>query len=400
MVLARIVTWNPFTSITGILSLVSPLKETISAIMSISKSQADSGSPIVEATVFNQESWVAGEVMPDIIQHDLSTAINEPAAREFLTANKWPLGLQDTFLKNLARIPMRFFICDDSGSMSATDGHKLMSNGSVEKMVTCTRWQELTEGLKFHATLAHVANAKSEFRLLNGAQPIRVGMNDVDEESRFAMLMAILDNSPSGQTPLCRHIREVVTQIQGLEQELRASGRKACVIIASDGESSDGDIVSAMRPLRSLPVWAVVRLCTDEDRVVEYWNNIDSQLEMDMDVLDDLSGEAQEVYANNSWLTYGEPLHRLREFGVLIKEMDIMDSDKLSLDQVRIFCSVLFGGNVDNYPHPELDFKAFVTTVAGEAMRAPEVWDPVSKKRKQWIDKRKLAKLNGACTIS
>jgi hypothetical protein len=31
-------------------------------------------------------------------------------------------------------------------------------------------------------------------------------------------------------------------------------------------------------------------------------------------------------------------MHRLREFGVLIKEIDMMDSEKLTLDQVRQFC--------------------------------------------------------------
>ena len=75
------------------------------------------------------------------------------------------------------------------------------------------------------------------------------------------------------------------------EPRLRAQYQRAVVTIASDGAATDGNIEDAMRPLRDLPVWCVVRLCTDDDQVVEYWNNIDEDLELDMDVLDDLSGE-------------------------------------------------------------------------------------------------------------
>lgn len=47
---------------------------------------------------------------------------NEGGAREFLEEQAWPKGLQDTFVKNLTNIAFRYFICDDSGSMAATDG--------------------------------------------------------------------------------------------------------------------------------------------------------------------------------------------------------------------------------------------------------------------------------------
>ena len=77
-----------------------------------------------------------------------TTFINEAGAREYLSSQKWPSGLQDTFIKNLSRIPIRlvsvllnlndihqcrFFICDDSGSMVSNDGHKLIDVGGKKK---------------------------------------------------------------------------------------------------------------------------------------------------------------------------------------------------------------------------------------------------------------------------
>lgn len=55
---------------------------------------------------------------------------NDGGAREFLAQQKWPPGLQETFINNVYKIAYRVFICDDSGSMAATDGNRLLdTNG-------------------------------------------------------------------------------------------------------------------------------------------------------------------------------------------------------------------------------------------------------------------------------
>ena len=155
------------------------------------------------------------------------------------------------------------------------------------------------------------------------------------------MLHHLNTGSPGGTTPLCRHIREITANIKSMEPQLRANGHKAVLVIATDGEASDGDVAAALAPLKHLPVWVVLRLCTGEDKVVNYWNNIDKQLELQMDILDDLVSEAKEVYDNNKWFTYGEPLHLLRGFGVSIKELDLLDESKLTPDQIRDVCCIM-----------------------------------------------------------
>lgn len=89
------------------------------------------------------------------------------------------------------------------------------------------------------------------------------------------------------------------------------------LIRTADGSATDGDTTQFLRPLQDLPVWCMVRLCTDNEEVVSYWNGIDEELELSLDVLDDFCGEAYEIAGGgNGWLTYGLPLHRLREWGL------------------------------------------------------------------------------------
>eukprot|EP00980_Cylindrotheca_fusiformis_P022116 scaffold8999_cov73-Cylindrotheca_fusiformis.AAC.1 len=106
---------------------------------------------------------------------------------------------------------------------------------------------------------------------------------------------------------------------------LRQLGRKVVIVIATDGLPTDErgyggsnhnqEFVDALRMLEGLPVWVVVRLCTDDEDVVNFYNELDGQLELSIEVLDDFTGEAVEVTTENPWLNYTLPLHRLREFG-------------------------------------------------------------------------------------
>ena len=59
----------------------------------------------------------------------------------------------------------------------------------------------------------------------------------------------------------------------------------------------------------------VVRLCTSKDDIVTYWDQVEKDLEMELDIIDDFFGEGEGVMGCNSWVNYGMPLHRLREFG-------------------------------------------------------------------------------------
>jgi hypothetical protein len=139
----------------------------------------------------------------------------------------WPHGLQNVFIDNCSKHPMRFMILDNSGSMLTPDGNRIETTSKGEKRydlyyesmrislsllariiitishcpnssylchlliflhcffddssVPCTRWDELTDSMLFHANLAKVAQAPTEFRLLNWADPVVIGQGHGDQ---------------------------------------------------------------------------------------------------------------------------------------------------------------------------------------------------------------------------
>lgn len=238
--------------------------------------------------------WPVG--LRNLIVKSFDLPTQEAEATPFLKEHEWPVGLQKSLFNSCKKIPIRFFIVDDSGSMGTSDGKRVVGAGSNTKVIECTRWAEVTSSLMFHAELAEKMRTPTEFRLLNGADPIIVGLEGDNGES-LKFLKEVFDESPGGKTPLCAQIAGVVKEIKAIQDVLRSAGKKACVVIVTDGEATDGDVAAALKPLEDLPVWVVIRLCTDEVNVIKYWQDIDRVLELELDVLDDVvSGLCKVVY--------------------------------------------------------------------------------------------------------
>jgi len=241
--------------------------------------------------------------------------------------------------------------------------------------------------INFQASLAEAAQTSVQFRFLNDFPPITIG-NGNDEAAK-AMLHQALTQGPSGRTPLCRHVNEIAKEVKENAETLRSNGQLAVLVIATDGESSDGDVAAALAQLKDLPIWVIIRLCTEEDNICEYWDRVDEQLEIRLDIISDYMQEGKQITTANPWLTYGEPLHRMREFGMIMKEMDMLDESLLGTDEMYAMCKAILGrgpqGTDAPLPDPSNGFDMFYSALKQANAREPETWDPVTRGGREWI---------------
>jgi len=126
----------------------------------------------------------------------------------------------------------------------------------------------------------------------------------------------------------------------------------------------------------------------------DFYNSLDDQLELSMDVLDDFCGEALEIYEHNPWMNYGLPLHRLREMGFHDRVLDMIDERQLTSSEIRDFCVLLFG-ECDGLPDPDTDWNAFSMHVKELLSKEDLQWNPVTKRMSPWIDMKQLDRIYG-----
>jgi len=325
-------------------------------------------------------------------------------------------GYTDGLIKSIARsnmqFPLRIWIVDNSGSMMKGDGHRLVGQRNNVRYVSCTRWDEIKETVEYHARIAALLEAPTVFRLLNdpgrmaGPQQFSIGERGPDfiADDLNIALNTINTASPTGVTPLSDHVREVKANVEAMKEELVRTGQKVVIVIATDGLPSNAygtsdsaalnEFKDCLRSLEGLPVWIVVRLCTDEDSVVDFYNNLDSQLELSLEVIDDFTGEAEEVCEFNKWLNYALPLHRIREMGFSHKLFDLLDERPLTKDELKEFFALIFGPEkLYGMPDPQIDWKGFSKHIEKIVEKHEQKqWNPVKKTITPWVDVKKLNK--------
>jgi hypothetical protein len=277
-------------------------------------------------------------------QAQQTTMIDEYHLREFLGQHRWTVSMQDFFLDYVKKNPYKFFLYDDSGSMVSNDGRKAVPGREAltYDLVRCSRWEELSQMIQFQVTLCQRGLIPAEFVFLNR----RSFIPGPDGTSEADFVRNYITPLPQGGTPLCSKLGYIISRIRNLEAELRATGSVATVVIATDGESTDGDIRPVMAEFKNLPVHVVLRLCTDESKIVDYWNSIDKELELNLDVVDDLVSEAEEVRTHNPWFTYSLELHEFREFGVTSRDIDMLDEQTLTTTAQQRIISLVYGDTI------------------------------------------------------
>jgi hypothetical protein len=307
-------------------------------------------------------------------QNQQLLAVKNPIGLDqLLSTKKVPKGMREFFINDINKAPKRFFVCDDSGSMMATDGN--IMNEQTNRYIKCSRWQEQLETIKYQIDVSNAGNIDTTFMFLNRA-PIIAGQNAFVDYNQCPQL----NSAPNGGTPLCKILRQIINEIKPEAEMYRRQNKMFMIVISTDGESSDGNVASVLMELQHYPVCVTLRLCTDDDKIVNYWNNVDNDLEISLDVLDDYVSEAKEVYECNPWLTYGIQLHRMREFGLVSKEIDLIDEKKIRGTEIWSYVNIIYG-HADHNMHE--DIKKTITTLNKNA--PCRIFNPMTNSHESWI---------------
>merc|ERR1712118_253545 len=191
-----------------------------------------------------------------------------------------------------------------------------------------------------------------------------------------------------GLTPLKDRLEEIYHRIQAQHAELAENGQRIVLVIATDGLPASAtssattsrhksELVEILKRLGfELSVFIVIRITTDDDNVVDYYNQVDAELELPLEVIDDIKAEAKEIQSQgNAWVTYSPLLHKIREGGTFVKLLDLLDERRLTPTEISVFVQLLLRREQEE-PMPR-SAEDFCNAVDEALQHADLVYDPL-----------------------
>lgn len=246
----------------------------------------------------------------------------------------FPPKLQPLFTKVNETYANAFIVIDDSGSMGNCDGKLYDFRQKEPSPRLAPRSDELAADFELIFNFLFHSNIQTKVSFLNKANIV---LNTQDD---LATALQRLRMEPSGATPICGKLNDIYDNIVGNRQNLENAGKRALLLISSDGEATDGNLTDSIRRFKGLPVTIVVRICSSDKKILNYWNNIEKDVEMGLDVIDDIESEAKQIEKLNNFFRYSYSIHILRQMGVTI--LDNLDEKTLNKpEKANLICKVL-----------------------------------------------------------
>mmetsp|Transcript_16650 Transcript_16650/g.27598 ORF Transcript_16650/g.27598 Transcript_16650/m.27598 type:complete len:420 (+) Transcript_16650:229-1488(+) len=352
---------------------------------------------------------------------------------DYLRSQGFTIGLARTLIMNTDVFPARIWLIDNSGSMNSADGHRVVTNASKKiSNIACTRWEEVTSTLLWHANFSAMMKAPTAIRLIHApslgqAQQVGIASSEhVDVRSEMTRLREVLRPKPCGSGGQLRHLREIINSCLATPLGLLKENSMAIVYVTDrlpvDDDGKEGKevtekFVEVLSRLQGFPVWVVIRLSTDEQRVVDFYNEIDEKMSfvsieslnptgligshVKLDILDDYVSEAENVNEHNPWLNYAYPLHLCKESAVKFPVFDVLNDRPLQTQELVDFCNLLFDRNqtawaLQPLPNPMTHYADFRTEVLELNRRNGTLYNPIKRRVLPWIDMSQLDRAYGA----
>lgn len=271
-------------------------------------------------------------------------------------------------------------LLDTSGSMRTCDGKKIGQNDYIYK---CTRIEEARVSMEYLVDIARTSYNPIGFYFFDGS------IIEIKNSSSNECLNKIknkINEEPEGLTPLCYVLTSILDKINFIDDNKDKNINKYIVTIITDGCASDGNLNNIIFDKKYKKILGkinfVINLCTDDNEICKYWNELDTNPELKLDIVDDFLSESEQIKKKNSFLNYNMSLHLYR-LHIIDSIVDMLDEQTLYLTDIKYICKLLIDNDIKNDPNECLD--SFKNEIESYLIDIPKV--PVYKNLSSYLIK-------------